>query len=557
MLSEGGRSGQLTGPGGRNVGRSMSATLVGFVLAAVCLALAVALLLPAFKPIQAGSVWLPPADRASQSRAVLLLYSAATSEGSFHLLQESLAAAGFASRTQAWPVISPGLAADDKRIQEAAATADLIAAAAELAAASGCDAGRIVVVAFGSAAGPAFRCYAQYGAAGLLLVVPSGLDQLTAAEIDAWPADQSLTLYAGQSGDNQADRAEWFFERLTGEDATAYPAYQRPGLAGGRQYRSIDGRVSLTVYPALYPNLAALSLRLVPNLAGDLAGELADAQASPAADPAATLPATAAEAAAEAARQLSRRLFAGLLAILFLLLAPLILNDRLPPIAASPAAADRTAWLKELLLWLPAVGLAVGLALGFTWLADCRAYWPAVGAALLPGCRGLMVLLARLAGLRTWAWTGKPGMWAETAPSAAIPVRLAGIVLLVLLLCLLAIAIRYFLGALVSPAWSPLLLPGLILLNLPCGFAGVPPLANDPLRLISRYLPYLLLPIILPIFTGWPGLAAGLLILLAFYWSANCGKAAARLSGLWLWGGLIQSIAYSLLIFLPGLTGNK
>lgn len=555
MLTEDGRLGRPATSGVKSAGRAMKARLTGILLAAVCLISAAVLLLPAFQPFQTGSVRLPPADRAAWNRAVLLLHSSATPAGSYRLLQESLAAAGFASRIQAWPAIVPGMASDDKRKLEAEATADLVAALSELATISGCDADRIFVIAFGSAAGPAFRNFDRYAAAGLLLVVPSGLDQLTAAEIDSWPAGQTLALYAGSSGGDRAARAEWFFERLTGEDAGTFPGYQRSGFAGGRQYRSIDGLVSLTVYRALYPGLAALSLRLIPDLAGDLAGDSAPLASEPAA-----APPSAATAAAAAARLLAGRIFGGLLAVLFMLLVPLILNDRLPPIisgraAENPAAENRTAWLKELLLWLPAVALAVGLALGFAWLAGCRSSWPAVSLALLPGCRGLMVLLARLAGLRTW--TGQPGLWPGAAPSAAFPVRLAGIVLPVLLLGLLAATIRYFLGALASPAWSPLLLPALILFNLPCGFAGGPPLANAPLRLISRYLPYLLLPVLLPVFAGWPGLAAGMLVLLALIWSANCGKAAARLSGLPFWGSLVQSAFYGLLLFLPVFTGNK
>ncbi|MEA4888837.1 MAG: hypothetical protein VB070_05180 [Clostridiaceae bacterium] len=506
---------------------------VRLLLAAAALVLALMLLIPDFLItnanqglVQAGS---PSASAARPANAVLIIHEDTSSSSAYRLMQQILSSAGYTSQTLAW--------------QEENGTPEFSAALSGLAAAAGCRSEQVWVLAIGGAAAPSFKQTCQTAAAGLILVTPRDLGSLTAAELDLWPADRPIDILGTHLNTAAADWPEPFFERLTGEDATLFAGYQPAGPLSGVTRLSADGLAALTVYPVLYSGLAALSPRVITDITLELAdwqqvgSELNAGQANPVL------------LARTANGQASVWLVRGLLSLLLLILSPLLANGF---IAAPhlPAPAEYRPWLSDLLLWLLAFLAAGGLGVAAAWLIHWSHGWPVLAAALLPGCRGWLAL------------AGRRIMW-ESADSGVNsyhrrPFRLAGFLVPLAWIALACLIAAHFLGTVLSPIlpWYIWLLfmifNGSAGLAAPVGPAGHEPAsASGRLDWSIRYLPCILLPILFFVLQGWSGACAGILTGLIFCWTVNAGKAAASLSRMPVWSGLIQSVLYVLLIEGP------
>ncbi len=360
------------------------------------------------------------------------------------------------------------------------------------------------------------------GVNGLLLLMPQGMEQLTATEIENRPADLTIAIFTGPDPAAGAGSIRGFYEQLTGEDTALFPAFQK-NAAGPLQYASSDGQTWLYLYPDLLPGLSLLPLRALPDATGWLA------------DWASAIDGQAGDAATAAPRLLIGLLFALLIAGLLLLAVALSLNLALTG-HLNQASSDGADKVAAIVLWLPAAVLAA--ALGYlTAILTGNPGWLLIMALLLPGCRGWLRLALRL--IRGQSIVGILDS-DQPANLRRLPRWTGGLITLLTLLGAVAwIALAF--GTLQPYGWSWILLPVLIAVTLPAGLSGQ----------TWQHLPYLVLPIGALIGLGWSGLLAGLLLLIVHLWASGLGRAMTGFSRQPLLGSLIQAIAWATALLLP------
>ncbi|HAL73985.1 MAG TPA: hypothetical protein DCM45_02700 [Clostridiales bacterium] len=424
---------------------------------------------------------------------------------------------------------------------------------------------KVWIVCEGSTSSLAWQLTAQLDHVdGLIMIAPQNLAELGDFALRLWP-EERFCLILSTIETSSASRA--FYERLSGEDATLFPPYQQNTVKPW-QYASSDGRVWLLDYPALTQSWALISMRLLPDLTGWLR-DWAEAYL----DQPLTAPATFPQLLPGLIFQLA---VAGLL----LLTVPAGMNLALqgspvyirhPEDPQAFRAPFSKAWLVgHQILWLPAAIIAMALGLALAWLNGRQQDWLLPSLLLLPGCRGLLALLARLAsrkrsrsefGSQEFAdHENQPDVNARLLPS-----QLTGLIVMLISLVLSALWIWLTFGSLFPSGVPAYWLPIVFLISWPSGLAatsaqvwlaldqGLPPVVRW-YQTLAHHLPFLLL-IVYALFSfNLAGVIASALILLISLWSVNIGKAGTLLTRRPGIGSLLQAAAWTATVLLPPIT---
>jgi hypothetical protein len=424
---------------------------------------------------------------------------------------------------------------------------------------------QIWIVCEGYAAPLAWQLIAQLNdVAGLLMIAPHDLANLSDFAVRQWPADR-FCLILSTIETSSANRS--FYERLAGEDATLFPPFQQNAFKPW-QFASSDGQNWLLDYPALTRSWALVSMRLLPDLAGwlrDWAESYIDQPSS--------VPAAVPQPLPGLILQLA---IAGLLLLaipaglnLALQGSPVyILHPEDPQLPRSPYSVT---WLiGHQILWLPAAIIAMALGLALAWLSGRLQDWLLPALLLLPGCRGLLALLASLTSRKR----SRPEFGSQefsdhqNQPRVNIrmlPSRLIGLIILLISFVLSTLWIWLSFGSLLPAGVPAYWLPIVFLISWPAGLAataaqiglaleqGLPP-AVRWYQTLAHHLPFLLLAAYALVFFNLNGLIAAFLILLTSFWSVSIGKAATMLTGRPGIGSLLQAAAWTAAVLLPPVT---
>ena len=508
--------------------------LFGGLIAVVALAASATLMIFTWArlnpPVKAGS---------SSPGAVLLVFSPEQPASQYHLMQASLGAAGISSTCES--------------VEDVTDPLHLKAAIEKLSATAGCTSDQVWLAAAGNNVPVVFQAGSQVVCAGQIMLAPHGLDSLTSGLMRQWPDGRAVAIFAVPSAtDPRAQAARAFYERLTGEDTLLFPGFQAKGLFQPEQYLASTGLAWLNVYPALTASTALVSGQLL----ADVVDWLAD------------WPAAGSGINRLAARTALVDLSSWLLLAGFLLLiVPLgliLLLDVQQPAGLSARTTQRFAWLANSLLWLPALGLAAAIGLLVAWLAGRPEIFLLAGMAVLPGCRGWLLLPFLLIQRNRRAFAADAGEHAGVRRPA--DTRTWSGILAGLMACLFVLLLAGFwawltFGSIVPPAWPWLVLPLLLAFNWSAGLAGTTGRngrageqvlwSTGKLDGVWQHLPFLLLPVAATLILGWSGFLAALLLLVVHLWSVSLGKAGAVLTGkVWI-GSLLQTTGFALGFLLP------
>jgi len=424
---------------------------------------------------------------------------------------------------------------------------------------------RVWVICDGNSAPLAWQLTAQLdGVDGLIMITPQNLVELTDYSLKLWPDDRFCLIL---SSVETSAASRLFYERLSGEDATLFPPYQQNAVKPW-QFAASDGRTWLLDYPALTQPWALVSMRLLPDLTGWLRdwAEAYLGQPSP--------------VQADWPQLMPGLIFQLAVAGLLLLAVPAGLNLALqgsplfilhPEDPQSSKAAYSKAWLiGHQIMWLPSAIMAMALGLALAWLSGRRQDWLLPALLLLPGCRGLLALFARLLTRKRSSTEFGGQEFAEDeiqskAKSRLLPSRLTGLIVMLISLLLSALWIWLTFGSLLPSGVPAYWLPIVFLISWPAGLAatsaqvglaldqGLPPTVRW-YQTLAHHLPFLLL-IVYALFSfSLTGVIAAGLILLISFWSAGIGKAGTLLTSRPGVGSLLQAAAWTVTILLPPIT---
>lgn len=489
----------------------------GLLIAAVCLLLACFLLIQSWVSLNTQPAQADSAPAAS----VLLITAADQSSGQYRLLRAGLISAGF---VVADCVIDADTETNRQTIQDAAFQMQ----------ASTLSTNGVWLVSTGNGSAAAWLAGSQLeGVAGILMLTPQNIASLSIQDVENRQKDLAVAVFAAADFDDGDSRS--FFEQLTGEDTTLFPAYQ-PNIFKPRQYASADGQTWLMVYPGLFSNWSLLSVRVLP----DVTNLLEDWSA-------ANKPVDS-EQSSQAAIFLVSMIIQIVLAGILLLAVPIGLNFALNvkvSATVEPAGIERFRIIHAL-LWLPGAALAAAISLLLVKLTGHQTGWLLLALILLPGCRGWLFILARLIGGNRQISSVKSDQVQEQKLNLFF--RITG--LLAIVLTVLAAVFWDWLafGTLQLAGWPWLLAPVLILIGWPAGLAGTDGWS------IWQCLPYLLLPFWSVFAYGLSGLVASLLILVILMWSVSLSKAATRLGFYPAIGSLVQAIGWTTCLLIPSIT---
>ncbi len=483
-----------------------------------------------------GYCWTQLAGRSDQPMetpppgAILLVCAPGQPDGQYHLLKASLAAAGFPSQVWNLPDVET---TDAKSMQEALD---------QLAVLAGCGTEQIWLAAVGGGVSAVWRLGSQLDVCGQILIMPQNLASIDAKSIRQWPVERPIAILSAKGSENSyGDDERAFFERLTGEDAVLFPGYSDPGFLQSQQYFSASGKTWLSLYPGFFSTTAMFSFRVLTGVTDWLSDWSANEGMS-----------DYRYVAGRKALVLTALLWLAGLMFLTVPLGMILFFDKkpadLPPVEKSAGILPRKRhkyWL-EILIWLPAGGLGIGLGVLLAWLAGDSRSWLLPGVAFMPGCRGWLLLLIRRIQKR---WQDdeldsecEPQI--KAAPQSAFfwTGRIAGTIGLAIIVAAVSIWSFLAFGLTTSPKWIWLAWPVLVAFNWPAGMAmagkGIDQTEMDGTlpektwhAAIWQHLPFLVLPV-WAIFAGtWAGLTASLLLLIVHAWSVSLGKAAALLLG--------------------------
>lgn len=519
--------------------------LIGWITALTALALAVYLLSGTLMAMISAQ----NSTAAKTSGSIIMLTGEHHTPGQFRLLGAGLTTAGF-------QVTDMQLPADTTT----AARQGLQEAISRLAG----NSRGVWLTAVGYEAAEAWYLAGQLqDVAGIILITPDNLGELTEEDFRRWPADRSTVVFTAAEADRGSEIRR-FFEKLTGEDATLFPASQ-VNTAEPFQYASTDGRTWLMIYPWLSSEWSLISPRILP----DIASWLEDWAAAGIGD---------SGSRHSASWLMITLIFQLLLAGVLLLAVPFALSLAMlgtPTLIPHPEDPEkiplRTKGMKQIgyiLLWLPAEVVAVAIGIAVAWMSGRMADWMLPALLLLPGCRGWLVLIGRLINSRWHEYdVFGPGSYTDEAERPVgcrkiLPSRVLGLVMLVLATAGAFIWIWMAFGSFKPIGWPVFILPVIFLVGLPAGLAGSPGQTGIALAIgtapagrwyqsVSQHLPYIFLLIAVTAISGWPGFTAGLLLLAIDLWSVSMGKAATLLSCRAGIGSLVQAIAWSTAILMP------
>ena len=519
--------------------------LIGWMTALIALAFAVYLLAGTLLAMISAQ----NSTAAKTSGSVIMLTGEHHTPGQFRLLGAGLTIAGFQVTDMQLPADTTS--ASRQGLQEA------------ISGLAGNSRG-VWLTAVGFEAAEAWYLAGQLqDVAGIILITPDSLSELSDEDFRQWPDDRSTVIFTAAEADNGSEIRR-FFEKLTGEDATLFPASQ-VNAAEPFQYASSDGRTWLMIYPGLSREWSLISPRTLPDIAGWLEDWAASGSGGSGSNHA-------------AARLMITLIFQLLLAGVLLLAVPFALSLAMlgtPTLIPHPEDPEkisgRTGGMRQIgyiLLWLPAAVAASAMGVAVAWLSGRLADWLLPALLLLPGCRGWLVLIGRLINSRwhenavfgSGSFTDeaeRPVGWRKMLPS-----RVLGLIMLVLVTAGAFIWIWMAFGSFKPIGWPVFILPVIFLAGLPAGLAGTPGQTGIALALgtapagrwyqsVSQHLPFVFLLIAVTFISGWPGLTAGLLLLAVDLWAVSMGKAATLLSCRAGIGSLIQAIAWSTAILMP------
>lgn len=492
--------------------------IAGWVVATVCLLLACFLLIQSWVSLNASP------EQSNTAGSVLLITAADQNAGQYRLLRTGLIAAGFA-------------VADCQIDIDTKTNWQTIQAAADQLNGSAPSATGVWLVSSGNAAVKTWLAGSQMeGVAGILMLTPQNIASLSTQDIENRLKGIDVAVFAApdiNDGINDASRA--FFEQLSGEDTTLFPAFQQ-NIFKPLQYASSNGKTWLMIYPGLTSNWSLLSVRVLP----DVVSWLTDWSS-------ANTPRNT-EQSNQAAKHLIILVIQIILAGILLLAVPLGLNFALAAqtshqVESASIGKNR---LINILLWLPGAALAAALSLLLVKLTGNQTGWLMLALLLLPGSRGWLYVLSNLINGNRQA--GSTKNTSNQDQKRYFLLATAG--LLAIVLTILAAVCWDWLafGSLQLTGLSWLLLPIVIIVGWPAGLAGTSG------RSIWQYLPFLLLPFWSVIAYGLSGLAASLLLLAVLLWSVSLGKAVTRLSFHPSIGSLVQAIGWTTCLFIPSIT---
>lgn len=498
----------------------MTRRISGGLIAAVCLLLACFLLIQSWVSLNSQ----PEQTNELSAGAVLLITAAEQNAGQYRLLRAGLISAGFI--------------VDDCQIGvDADANRNTIQTAADQLNDSVLPGSGVWLVSTGKGAADTWLAGSQIkGVAGILMLTPLNLASLSTQNADQRLKDVDVAIFAAEDSNNKInDASRTFFEQLTGEDTTLFPAYQQ-NLFKPLQYASADGQTWLMIYPGLTSNWSLLSVRVLPDVANWLT------------DWSAANKSLDSEQSSQAAKLLIILVVQIILAGLLLLAVPLGLNLTLSSKMSAPvvkASIDRYR-IVSILLWLPGAALAAAISLLLVRLTGHQTGWLLLALLLLPGCRGWFSILGRLISRDRRINSAKNIQYQDKKHNLMLKI----IGLLAIVLTVLAAVCWDWLafGTLQLTGWSWLLIPILILIGWPAGFAAIDSLS------IWQYLPFLVLPLVALFAFGLSGLAAGLFLIVVLMWSVSLGKAVNLLGFPPAISSLVQAVGWTTCLLIPSIT---